>query len=335
MELCITSRSAHCYVCWPFQLTRASSASRACAARWRRTDFCLSRLRSPVAGWCTRPAILYLAVVAGVLLFIFGGITDALIPLFAIGAFLTFTLSQAGMVVHWLRHSDRMHLWINGIGACTTAMALVVIVLAKFKEGAWITVIVIPLVVVMLRTIHTYYTEVERRTKETEPLRLYDTRPPVVLVVMERWNKLAYKALNFALSLSHDVIAVHLLHLAGPDDEGHRELQQQWQSYVERPVREAGLRPPRLVLIPAQRRRIHEPDPRSRPQAPERERQPPHRGSDSRDDQAPLVPVPAARRSRSTLTFSTHEVRRSAAHGDRGAVDVGQGLTARTPHTAG
>jgi len=208
--------------------------------------------------------ILYLAVVAGLGLFVLRGIADALIPLFAIGAFLTFTFSPVGMAAHWRRairagSSERAHLWINGIGASITAVALIVIVIAKFKEGAWITIIVIPLVVATLRIIHGYYSDLERRTRETEPLRLSDTRPPVVLVVLESWNKLAYKALNMALSLSSDVIAVHLLHLAGPDDDDHRELQQQWQTFVERPVREAGLQPPRLVLIPAQRRAIHEP----------------------------------------------------------------------------
>ncbi len=97
--------------------------------------------------------ILYRAVAAGALLIVFGGITEHLIPLFAIGAFLTFTLSQTGMVVHWLeklrhvqapaeRRSMRMHLATNSAGAVTTAAALVVIVIAKFDEGAWITVVV-------------------------------------------------------------------------------------------------------------------------------------------------------------------------------------------------
>ena len=87
--------------------------------------------------------ITYLAVTAGLLLIAFRGITDRLIPLFAIGAFLTFTLSQAGMVVHWRRslrardrrHSDRVHLAINAVGAVTTGGALVIIVIAKFIEG--------------------------------------------------------------------------------------------------------------------------------------------------------------------------------------------------------
>ena len=220
--------------------------------------------------------ILYLALAAGLLLFVFGGITDALIPLFAIGAFMTFTLSQAGMVVHWYRsgrragagseadaqeqHSRRAHMWINGIGAVATGAALVIIVIAKFTEGAWITVAVIPLVVALLRTIHGYYVDLDRKTQESEPLRPRDTRPPVVLVVMERWNKLTYKALNLALSFSSDVIAVHLLELGGPDDEEHaQELREQWRTYVAEPARAAGLVPPQLRLLRAERRAIEEP----------------------------------------------------------------------------
>ena len=207
--------------------------------------------------------IVYLACATGLLLFVFGGITDALIPLFAIGAFLTFTLSQAGMVVHWYRDHDRSrraHLLINATGTLTTGAALVVIVVAKFMEGAWITVIVIPAVVLLLKAIHRYYVRLEGRVRLTGPLKLSDTRPPIVLVVTEAWNKLALKALQMALTLSGDVIAVHLTHLAGPDQDEHREaLQAQWRSCVEAPVRAAGLSPPPLVVLPARYRSIHEP----------------------------------------------------------------------------
>jgi hypothetical protein len=87
--------------------------------------------------------ILWLTLSAGALLIVFGGITDRLIPLFAVGAFLAFTLSQLGMAVHWHRQQGRpSRLAINGAGALATGAALAV----KFAEGAWITVIAIPLV---------------------------------------------------------------------------------------------------------------------------------------------------------------------------------------------
>jgi amino acid transporter len=207
--------------------------------------------------------ILYLAGAAGLLLFAFGGITDALIPLFAVGAFLTFTLSQAGMVLHWYRGHDRSrrtHLLINAIGTFTTGAAVLVIVVAKFKEGAWITVVIIPAVIALLKAIHSYHMRLKHKMRIGEPLKLSDTRPPIVLVVMETWNKLAFKALDMALTLSSDVVAVHLAHLAGPDqEEDGGALQAHWRACVESPVRALGLPAPALVVLPARYRAIHEP----------------------------------------------------------------------------
>jgi len=116
--------------------------------------------------------ILYLAAAAGLLLVAFGGVTDHLIPLFAIGAFLTFTISQTGMVVHWrkqlakaqpgARHRVVWKLWVNGVGAAVTGIALAVIVVAKFAEGAWITLLAIPAVIALLKSIRAYYVRVEQ-----------------------------------------------------------------------------------------------------------------------------------------------------------------------------
>ncbi len=212
--------------------------------------------------------ILYLAIAAGVLLLAFGGITDHLIPLFAIGAFLTFTLSQTGMAVHWLRaldgtarkRSDRVHLWINTSGALATGGALLVIVVAKFEEGAWITLVAVPATIALLKGIHTYYKELDRRMRDPLPLRLDDVRPPIIIVTIESWNKLTDKALRFALSISPDVIAVHLTQLAGLDCEEHdRQLRSRWRTEVAEPAAAAGLRPPRLVILQASYRAMHGP----------------------------------------------------------------------------
>jgi amino acid transporter len=215
--------------------------------------------------------ILYLAVAAALLLLVFGGITDQLIPLFAIGAFLTFTLSQAGMVMHWLRElrqrpaagqrrNIRAHLLINAAGAITTAGALAIIVTAKFTEGAWITVIVIPAVIILLRSIRRYYDQLAARVRESSPLQIGNTEPPVVLVAIDEWNQLADRSVMLALSLSPDVIGVHLTQLAGPDsEEEQRKLQQQWSERVGQPARAAGYRPPQLTILQARYRDIHEP----------------------------------------------------------------------------
>ncbi|ACL59060.1 APC family permease [Methylobacterium nodulans] len=215
--------------------------------------------------------ILYLAATAGILLTVFGGITDHLIPLFAIGAFMTFTMSQTGMVAHWLRAirhatsarerwAHKVHLAINAVGATTTGVALIVILSAKFLEGAWITVVVMPLVIVLLKAVRSYYDEVAARVREPGPLDLRETEPPVVLVALEDWNKVGDRALAFAMSLSPDVVGVHLIQLEGPDEEErHRILRAQWKKDVEEPARRAGLAPPRLVILRAGRRTIYEP----------------------------------------------------------------------------
>jgi hypothetical protein len=107
--------------------------------------------------------ILLLAVLSGVLLIAFGGITDRLIPLFAIGAFLAFTLSQAGMVQHWRRVRDHRPVYallINAVGATATGITLVVVAVSKFAEGAWVSVAVVPLLVLLFTRIHKYYRSV-------------------------------------------------------------------------------------------------------------------------------------------------------------------------------
>jgi amino acid transporter len=216
-------------------------------------------------------SILFLASASGGLLFAFGGITDHLIPLFAIGAFLTFTLSQAGMALHWRRArqrpanvsvpgSGRGHQWINTVGALTTGAALLVIVVAKFKAGAWITIAVIPAVIALLKAIRRYYDRLARSVDDAPPLRIGDPRPPIALLVVSGWNKLTAMALETALAMSREVIAIHLYQLGGPDETEHGQaLRGNWLSYVETPLRAAGVAPPRLVILRAPRRAIHEP----------------------------------------------------------------------------
>lgn len=215
--------------------------------------------------------ILYLAAAAALLLLGFDGITDRLIPLFAIGAFLTFTMSQLGMVVHWHgelrratterdRHKHRASLAINAIGMTTTAIAFAIIIVAKFIEGAWITLLVIPCVIFLLKTVKRYYVVLDAQLRDDRPLDLRRTEPPLVLVVTESWNRLTDRALQLALRLSPDVVAVHLTALGGPDvHEQHRLLRRKWASDVEQPARQAGHKPPRLVLLEAHFRRIEGP----------------------------------------------------------------------------
>ena len=122
--------------------------------------------------------IITLSVLAGLLLIIFGGITDRLIPLFAVGAFGAFTLSQAGMVMHWKRTDPRGHwhaLVINIVGAVATSVALAVIIIAKFVEGAWIILLLIPAIYVLFHFIKRHYEFVARQNR-LQPLLAFEER---------------------------------------------------------------------------------------------------------------------------------------------------------------
>ncbi len=170
------------------------------------------------------------------------------------------------MVVHWRRSlraggaGQRRHLWVNAVGAAVTGLALAIILVAKFVEGAWITVLVIPCVIVLLKAIRRYYDVLAARVRGSGTLVLDNIRPPVVLLAMQDWNRLSEMALKLALSLSPDVIAVHLAHLSGPEAERHdRMLKADWQRAVAIPARAAGVAAPRLVVLPAQYRTIDVP----------------------------------------------------------------------------
>src|SRR6202451_1808187 len=119
------------------------------------------------------------------LLIVFGGVTDRLIPLFAIGAFLAFTLSQAGMVMHWKRVGGphaRHSMIVNGIGATATGITLVVILCAKFLEGAWITILLMPLLLATMMYVRRHYEAVAQQLEE--PLEFDPGKPSPPLVVI-------------------------------------------------------------------------------------------------------------------------------------------------------
>ncbi|HXC30327.1 MAG TPA: APC family permease [Stellaceae bacterium] len=202
--------------------------------------------------------IVWLAICAGTLLAVFNGVTDRLIPLFAVGAFLAFTLSQAGMAVHWWRQlhqgkgrrlATRAKLAINAMGAVATGGSLAIILAAKFLEGAWITVLIIPLVLLLLKLINRYYRQEAQALKGAGPVGLKDAKPPIVLIPIRAWDRLAERAVRCALQISPDVVALHLTRLEGPEaDRSAAELRHHWQHCVQRPARNAGLRSPRLLL---------------------------------------------------------------------------------------
>lgn len=239
-------------------------------------------------------SILFLALCSGTLLAVFGGITDRLIPLFAVGAFLAFTMSQAGMAAHWWhalhrdgqgqqqsraeaglgRHAVQAKFVINGVGAIATGIALCIILAAKFLEGAWLTVMVIPGTVMLLRSIHKYYDRVDGQELLEGSFRCIDVRdssPPIVFVPLKRWDRLSRKAIHYALRLSADVTALHITNLQGQEGEGEEAtLRAEWEEFVVQPARDACMRPPRLQLVHSPYRSVLAPILRAVEQAGER-----------------------------------------------------------------
>ena len=201
--------------------------------------------------------IIFLALCAAGLLLLFGGITDRLIPLYAVGAFMAFSLSQAGMVVHWYRQTDGkklakgLKIFVNGIGALATAVALVIILSAKFLEGAWITVITIPVLLTLFWLVNRHYIRMARAIKARHPLDPKTNHPPVVLMPTKGWDRPTAKALRFSMWLSQDVIALHLTNLTGEDSKTEQEkVRHDWIENVEKPTEQNGLRVPKFVPAP-------------------------------------------------------------------------------------
>jgi hypothetical protein len=188
-----------------------------------------------------------LAGLGALLLILFGGVTDRLIPLFAIGAFLSFTLSQAGMVAHWRRQGGpaaRRKMLLNGVGAAATGLTTVVIAVAKFTEGAWIVFVILPLLLLVMGGVRRHYHWVARETNSPTALELDGLQPPLVVVPIEEWNRVAKKALRFALTLSGEVRALHI----DPGDNKDA-FPEQWREWAEEPLRQAGRPVPQLVVI--------------------------------------------------------------------------------------
>ncbi len=188
------------------------------------------------------PGIYVLAAAAALLLIASGGNTQALIPLFAIGVFTGFTLSQTGMVVHWW-HARPPH-WalragLNGLGALATGVATLLFVITKFTEGAWVVVVIIPLLVVLFRGIHRYYDRVNAVLVPGHTPGAVEARPhPMIVVPIEpRLSELTRRALDHALSLSDDVVAIAiLLDPESADDPTEESLRQAWTEWAP-PVR--------------------------------------------------------------------------------------------------
>jgi len=203
--------------------------------------------------------ILVLALLSCLLLVLFGGSVERLLPLYAIGVFTAFTLSQAGMVLHWLRGEGPnrgRRAVVNGIGAVATGIVTLVIGVTKFEDGAWMVIVVVPVIVALLLLVHYHYESVARQLDQEEGVAAKGT-PPIVMVPVSGLNLVTRQAVAFAHDISPKVVAVHV----APDEGEADRIRAKWQEtmadvplvIIESPYRV--VIPPLLAYVDALRER--------------------------------------------------------------------------------
>jgi len=183
-----------------------------------------------------------------ILLIAFDGRVDLLISLYAIGAFLAFTLSQAGMVMHWKKegpeHKGRgWHMFVNGTGAIATGITTIIVLIAKFTSGAWVTALLIPTLILLMVAIKQHYARV-KDVVQMGPLNLSNLLQPLVVIPMARWDRMTEKAMRFGVVLSSEIKVVNV-----DCDDGEESICNIWDENVLAPIREKGLPEPELITL--------------------------------------------------------------------------------------
>lgn len=179
-----------------------------------------------------RHGVVWLASVSALLLVFSGGDTNTLVPLFAIGVFVGFTICQVGMVRHW--YGERPRGWrakaaLNGFGALLTGASAVVVTATKFAEGAWLIVVALPLLVVGFEKIHRAYTEIGERLELGRVPQAPRRSRSLVVVPVSGLSRLTSQALTAARSLGDDVFAVTVTHPSPEDREAAEALRRDWE----------------------------------------------------------------------------------------------------------
>jgi len=173
--------------------------------------------------------ILILSGFAVLLIVLFGGDTHALLPLYAIGVFISFTLSQGGMVRRWLRLREKgwqWRMWVNGVGAVVTGIVLLTLTVTKFGEGAWIVVVIIPLLVGVFLAVHWHYEEV------AVELSLDGLEGPpefqhTVLVLIGDVHRGVVRAVQYAKTLAAPAAHVRAVYVEA-NPAGTAKLEEKW-----------------------------------------------------------------------------------------------------------
>jgi len=192
--------------------------------------------------------IVALSVFAAVLLIVFKGDTHALIPLYMIGVFISFTLSQAGMVLHWRRLKEpgwRTSAFVNGLGAAATGVVLVIVTMTKAVEGAWIIIVLIPVLVAVFISTHRHYA----RVADQLSLKLWHgevRQHSTVLVPIGGVHRAVLQAVEYARSLSDDVRALFV----DTDPVSTEKVRKDWERWGEGTM---------LVVLPSPYRSLMEP----------------------------------------------------------------------------
>ncbi|MBM7170321.1 APC family permease [Streptomyces sp. G44] len=200
-----------------------------------------------------RHGVLTLAAVSAALLVLSGGDTNTLVPLFAIGVFVGFTLAQTGMVVHWRR--ERGPRWrgkaaLNGFGALLTGVSAIVVTATKFHDGAWLIVVALPLLVAAFETVHRAYTAIGERLGLGRVPDCPHRDRSLVVVPVSSLSRLTSEALTAAVSLGDEVRAVTVCH-ADPEDRAAADaLERDWALW------DPGVP---LVRLPSERRTLGRP----------------------------------------------------------------------------
>ncbi|MER5702357.1 APC family permease [Micromonospora sp. NPDC002296] len=205
-----------------------------------------------------------LSVTAALVFLAFGGHTEALIPLYAVGVFLAFTLSQAGMVVHWRRRRGarwRRRLVVNAFGATLSGLVLLTAAVAKFAEGAWVVVVAVPLLVLLFHRVQRHYRRLDGalalRPPGGSPASSGPSLPAegqevpqqiqhLVVVPVARLNRASLRALAYAASLGQPTLAVHL----APNEEEADRFRGQWEAWGDHLRLETIVSPYRAVIGP-------------------------------------------------------------------------------------